>query len=275
MRKTAAIRAARETTRTCMLPLVIGGVSTRFFAGFACFFSLTGNRSNLYPFSVASTTARPLFRPGRSNAWSNPAAYTSVATLCSCLVAASSPTRPRVDDKGLEHLVDVTLARRVGDKDPVPLVEHVQIPERQPAVGSGETEPVAGDIDVRLPVPGVACPAEMHGGVFAECFIVVADGVGYCVVAYLGHLRNRHPQHLALRPPADDLLPGRRPVWVLSLRFSFLPLDGSVDLPRGHRESGLFGSRANLLGIRDFGLGVVLRGAEEEARGHHDSHANN
>jgi hypothetical protein len=29
-----------------MLPLVIGGVSTRFFAGLTCFFLGTGNRSN-------------------------------------------------------------------------------------------------------------------------------------------------------------------------------------------------------------------------------------
>ena len=39
---------AKVTTRTCMLPLVIGGVSTRFLAGLACFFLGTGNRSNLY-----------------------------------------------------------------------------------------------------------------------------------------------------------------------------------------------------------------------------------
>ena len=42
------------TTRTCMLPLVIGGVSTRFLAGLACFCLGTGNRSNLYLPSMSS-----------------------------------------------------------------------------------------------------------------------------------------------------------------------------------------------------------------------------
>ena len=45
---------AKETTRTCMLPLVMGGVSTRFFAGRASFSSGTGSRITAYAPSWAS-----------------------------------------------------------------------------------------------------------------------------------------------------------------------------------------------------------------------------
>src|SRR5215211_4345603 len=185
----------------------------------------------------------------------------------------------RTHDKDLEHLVDVAPSRRVGDEDPVPLLQDVQIPERQPAVRSREAEPVAGDVDVRLPVPGVAGPAEVHGGVVVERPFVAAFGVGHRVVVYLGHLRDRHPQHLALRPPAHVLLPGRRLRGGRFARCLSLPLDGPVDLPGGHREFGLlggpfgrpFGGRADLLG----GRGVLLRGGHEEAGGHHDTYPGN
>src|SRR5918998_6523058 len=52
--KTNATTIAKETTRTCILPLVMGGVSTRFFAGRAFFSSGTGSRSTFYPASWVS-----------------------------------------------------------------------------------------------------------------------------------------------------------------------------------------------------------------------------
>ena len=108
-----------------MLPLVIGGVSTRFFAGLACFFLRTGNRSNLYfPLLRTGTTALATF-----SAWTIKTlrVIRQRARLERDYVPALEWPRHRhlvrPDDELLEHLVDVAVPSRVSDVDPIPLAE--------------------------------------------------------------------------------------------------------------------------------------------------------
>src|SRR5215211_584882 len=131
------MRTASVTTRTCMLPLVIGGVSTRFFAGFACFLSLTGDRSNLYP--PHESRSRACGHLLSLNDKTLGVIWKRTRLERDYVLARERPRHGhliRVDDEDFEHLVDVVISRRVLEIDPVALLQHVQIPERQPAVGA-------------------------------------------------------------------------------------------------------------------------------------------
>src|ERR671912_261262 len=60
----------------------------------------------------------------------------------------------RVDDGALEHAVGVSGTVRVGEDDLVAVLQRVQIPEHEITPGAGETQAMAGDIDVGPPLPG-------------------------------------------------------------------------------------------------------------------------
>src|SRR5918997_1808563 len=105
-RKITATMIAKETTRTCILPLVMGGVSPRFFAGRAFFSFGTGSRIKLYPLCLddkAPGIVRQRAGLERKD-----------------VLAPQGPHHVhvlRVHDEVFEHPVDVVLAGRVGDED--------------------------------------------------------------------------------------------------------------------------------------------------------------
>src|SRR4028118_1677291 len=192
--KTRAMRTASERTRTCMLPLVRGGVSTFFLAGAVSLFLRAGDRSNLYPpttlwcsnFSgdLLGLHDQPI-RVVRQRAGLQRHDVTPFERPCH-----GDPGR--LDHELLEDLVDVALAVGVDDDDPVPGLHPVEVPEGQEAVRAGESESVPGDVDVSLPIPRVAGPPQVHPHVPLERSLVCPVGVGHLRVLDAAPRRDSH-----------------------------------------------------------------------------------